>query len=436
MKQLKCGAAERIITPALGLGIPGYFGPRYATGVKDELYTQAVVVDDGENAVAVVSIDIMDFKVSLTAALRNEIKKLLGDRVTVMTAATHSHTASPTNYECLKTKPHMPSIRNIIKKSAEAIVEAYNNRVPVKAGFAEGNEDRISFCRNYFMSDGTIRTNPGRCKNPYVERPVSKIDHAVSILRFDDEAGNTVARIVNFACHPDTVGGNEYCADYIGQLRRRLKEKNGEKTVLAFLNGCSGDINHLDGMGMQKDPDLGYGAEHYKYMGDCLAETLFNAESIMKFDITPCVKTSSRTFRGERRQPSNEDIEWAENILGSEKSSFSDTIYAEELIELKEHPRKFTNVEIQTISIGECSLSGLPGEIFSEIGFSIKDRSPYSKNMVVGLANGAHGYIVTEPCFSAGVYEARLAIHNSFFAPEIAHKMADVAVELLNEMKK
>ncbi len=435
MKQLKCGAAERIITPPLGLGIPGYFGPRYATGIKDELYTQAVVIDDGENVVAIVSIDIMDYKVSLTAALRSEIKKLLGGKVTVMTAATHSHTASPTNYECLKTKPHMPSIRNIIKKSAEAIVEAYNNRVPVKAGYAEGREERISFCRNYFMSDGTIRTNPGRSKEPYAVKPVSEIDHTVSILRFDDESGNTVARIVNFACHPDTVGGSEYCADYIGQLRRKLKEVSGETSVLAFLNGCSGDINHLDGMGMIADPTLGYGAEHYKYMGDCLAETVINAERNIKFDISPCVKSSSRTFRGERRQPSKEDVEWSKNILASENSSFSDRIYAEELIELNEHPRKFTNVEIQTISIGECSLSGLPGEIFSEIGFSIKDRSPFSKNMVVGLANGAHGYIVTEPCFSAGVYEARLAIHNSFFAPEIAHKMADIAVELLNGMK-
>ena len=47
MKQLLCGAADRISTPELGLEIPGYFGPRFANGVKSDLYTQAVVLDDG-----------------------------------------------------------------------------------------------------------------------------------------------------------------------------------------------------------------------------------------------------------------------------------------------------------------------------------------------------------------------------------------------------
>ena len=45
--KLLCGAAERISTPKLGLDIPGYFGPRKAKGVRSDLYTQAVVLDDG-----------------------------------------------------------------------------------------------------------------------------------------------------------------------------------------------------------------------------------------------------------------------------------------------------------------------------------------------------------------------------------------------------
>jgi len=435
--RLKCGAAERIITPPLGLPIPGYFGPRYSTGIKDDLYTQAVVLDDGINVFAIVSIDIMDFKASLAKALRNAVKKEAKRDIKILVAATHAHTASPTNYTCLESPGHMPTVRNIIKLSAEAVLEAYEKRVPVKAGYAQGTEERISFCRNYFLNDGTIRTNPGISGAPMVVKPVSEIDKTVTVLRFDDEKGRTVARVVNFACHPDTVGGNEYCADYIGELRRIIKEKDGKDTVLAFLNGCAGDINHVDGMRYKTEPGYVREADHYKYMGRCLSESLFKAEEDIAFDIAPEISVKSRTFRGERRQPSEADVSWAREVkkLGGNAPKV-DRIYAEELIELYEHPKYFTNVEIQTALIGDCTLTALPGEIFSDIGFYIKSRSPYGRNMIAELGNGAHGYLVTEPCFSAGVYEAKLAKHNSFFAPAIAFKMADTAVALLNEIKE
>ena len=162
MGQLFCGAAERTITPPIGLSMPGSFGSRYATGVRDELYTQAVVVDDGKTAVALVSIDILDFKASLTATIRREVKARLGTDVQVMTAATHTHWGSPTNYLCFGSAPDAKQVKRIISQTVDAITEAYRNRVPVKAGYGVGEEKRISFCRNYYMTDGTILTNPFR----------------------------------------------------------------------------------------------------------------------------------------------------------------------------------------------------------------------------------------------------------------------------------
>lgn len=436
MKQWKCGAVERKVTPPLGLSIPGYFGPRWATGVKDDLFAEAVVIDDGENAVAMVSIDICDFKAKLSAQIRHGVEKKLGFALPVMVAATHAHTGSPSNYTCLESPKDDKHIAFLVKNCIEAVVEAYENRVPVKAGYAKGEERRISFCRNFHLNDGTIKTNPGRKYAHMIVKPVSEIDYTVGVLRFDDEKGNTIAHVINFACHPDVVGGKEYCADYIGELRRQIKAVYGQDSIVAFFNGCAGDINHIDAMQYLKDPDFRHKAnDHYIWMGQCLAETVLGIEKDMKLDMEPCVAVTSRTFREARRQPTEEMIAEAREILANPENYRTDErIYAKERMELHDKPHLFSNVEIQTIRVGDVGISALPGEIFAEIGFEIKADSPFAENMVVELANATNGYLVTEPCFSAGVYEAKLARDNSYFTPDTAHKMARVALELLNKM--
>ena len=61
MTQLLCGAAERVITPRLGLQIPGYFKIREANAVKTDLKTHALVLDNGNVQLVIIHLDIIDF---------------------------------------------------------------------------------------------------------------------------------------------------------------------------------------------------------------------------------------------------------------------------------------------------------------------------------------------------------------------------------------
>ena len=51
--QLKCGAAERVVTPALGLNIPQCMSFNPATGVKDDLFTHALVLENNGKTIVV-----------------------------------------------------------------------------------------------------------------------------------------------------------------------------------------------------------------------------------------------------------------------------------------------------------------------------------------------------------------------------------------------
>jgi hypothetical protein len=69
------------------------------------------------------------------------------------------------------------------------------------------------------------------------------------------------------------------------------------------------------------------------------------------------------------------------------------------------------------------------------VGLAIKAASPFEHQMVAGLANGTVGYVVTEPGFSFGVYEAKLARYNSSLYPQAADKMVQTADKLLKKLK-
>lgn len=48
---------------------------------------------------------------------------------------------------------------------------------------------------------------------------------------------------------------------------------------------------------------------------------------------------------------------------------------------------------------------GLPGEIFVELGLTLKQDSPYANTIVAELANGALGYIPNRQAYPEGGYE-------------------------------
>ncbi|MBQ9805317.1 MAG: neutral/alkaline non-lysosomal ceramidase N-terminal domain-containing protein [Clostridia bacterium] len=436
MKHLLCGAAERVITPRLGLHIPGYFKIRIADAVKTDLKTHALVLDDGKTQLAIIHIDIIDFQASLAKRIRKRLQEAIGiDPKNVMIAATHTHTGQPSNYSGLAgSRQDRESMSFLIDMTVEAVLEAYGKRVPVSTKCAFGKETNLSFNRNYHMTDGTIVTNPGKRRPFEVVGPISPIDHTVGVIRFDDANGTPVAQLVNFACHPDTVGGTAYCADYPGELCRIQQERFGKDFVTVYLNGASGNVNHINAEWF-KQPNFALDkAHHYIKMGETLSKKVFELHEHMEPMKEISLDTLSKTYRTERRQPTDADFEWSEKILQSEDAVLEDQAYARELLALHKRPVRYANVEIQAFRIGDCAIATLPCEAYADIALNIRKNAPFEKMMISSLTNGTVGYVVTEPAFSAGVYESRLSKYNSFLPPQAADEMANCALALLKKL--
>lgn len=430
---LKCGAAERCVTPPLGLNIPQCMSFNPATGVKNDLFTHAIALEQGEKTVILISIDTSGLGTAFTRRVREALHREIGvDPKAVMVSAIHIHTGGPQLMDVFWGQGEDKAVNDLFfEKTVEAAVEAYRSRVPVTARFAMGFEDRISFCRNYQMVDGSIRTNPGRKHAAEALCPVSEIDCTLSTLRFDDAKGKPVCEIVNFACHPDTVGGHEYCADFPGEMRQKLKDVYGNSYTVLFLNGCSGNVNHIDAF-RYLDPDFHYGKEHYKYMGGILAEDVLALHNELEPIEGEVIDFAHKRFRAPRRQPSEQDMKWANEVLSDPAGGKVDKRLAEELNRLHKHPKRYELVEMQAFRIGDVFTVGFPGEPFADIGMRLRDRMIPHQLIISELANNELGYFATEPAFSANVYEAQLP--SAPFELDVIDRMIDTAAELIESM--
>jgi len=441
---LKAGFAQIDITPEFGLHIPGYFNTRIADGIVDPLYARAAVLDDGKSPLAFVVMDIIHVSAASTKMIRERVAAATEiPAANIMVGATHTHTGSSTDRKT--GAPGSWDDENVIitaKRTADAIITAWNNREDAKIGYGSCEEYNVAFNRRYYMKDGSLKTNPG-ILNPNVDRVASPIDPQVGVLRVDYADGRPMGTIVNFSVHPDVVGGTKYCADYIGELARTLKKVYGENFGVVYMNGCCGDINHVDVIGGTNSPR---GQQHLK-MGKMLAGDAMNVFEFTQTSDNVVLGSASTVFHGTRRRPTKENYEWALAALEDEKTGNVDRSYANAWKKMYENPLEDPDIEVQSCSIkwndplkngtipGDLAISSLPGEIFVEIGLEIKEKSPFANVMICELANGYYGYISTKRGIEEGGYETKINMSTNM-DKETAPQLIENQLKLMNILKK
>ena len=247
------GFYEKEITPPLGSVIPGYFNIRRGSDVLDRLYARAVVVNDGNKKIAVISVDGLHPIGWVCEEIAKRIENYTGiPRENVMIGFIHTHTGLPfgrggipfENDEIVadSIKGYMDVFTRLV---ADCAILANLRLQKCTASFGKGEVKGISFVRDYFMKNGTPQTNPPRT-SPDIEGPVVEADYDVPVLFVKDETGTPKGAILGFACHADCVSGDKFSGDYVSVLSKELKKAYGEDFVSVFLLGCCGNINHFD----------------------------------------------------------------------------------------------------------------------------------------------------------------------------------------------
>jgi hypothetical protein len=292
---------------------------------------------------------------------------------------------------------------------AEGVRRAAERLEPARAAAAVVLEPNLSFNRRFHMRDGSVGWNPGKL-NTNIVRVAGPIDPEVGVIYFESAPGKSPAKslatYVNFAMHPDTVGGAKFSADYPGALARRLAEYKGPDMVTLFANGACGNINHINvnWAGRQNGP------EEAARLGTILAGNVFKAWMQLRAVSNVALRVSSEIVKLPLAELKPGDVERARATVTrytmKDNRGFMEKVEAYRILDVAAREGRPHEVEVQVIALGgDAAWVSLPGEIFVELGLALKQASPFGHTFIAELANGSIGYIPNRHAYVEGNYE-------------------------------
>jgi neutral ceramidase len=429
--ELKGGCAKVNITPPLGIPLIGSYG-KPSDDILDELYAKALVLNDGNNTLVIVSCDLLYTPLEEIAGPARKIiteKTGIPER-NILICATHTHSGpevfTKSKFRTTGDTPPPPIdhsyLDTLVKKIAGVGLMAYKDMRQVKIGAAYGQAPEVVYNRRPKNSDGLVKmafTLPpevratrkvvnepdGQVRTTFVmpddetEWKFGPIDPEVCVLKVESMDGETLASLVNFGCHPVTIYphlSTSISADYPAFVTSVVEGAEGGLCLFAL--GLAGDAVPFD-----------RGVLPRRQIGRAIG-----GEAVRRLQF---IKTTNDVTLGAVKK----EVKFPIKHPSTDKDSDEDKI-----------PEPVTT-EIQVLRLGDIYILGLPGEVLVEVGLQIKKRAGLEKLFIVTLSNDAIGYVCHSAAYDEGGYEPTGATNLAKGAGEI---MINQALELIDRIRQ
>ena len=380
-------ASIDITPPAVGTPMAGSLHPRPSVGIDDPLLCKAMVLDNDETRIALVSLDLIAWSRRRCEGPRATITAKTGiPSDNVLINCSHTHSGPYTDESIyLETELDEPYLRRVSAAIAEAVCQAAAQTKSVTVGTVKTKCEGVALNRRILRADGSALNRWLATPEQNATLPAAgPLDTDLLAWVFFAE-GKPVATLWNYTVHVNSHFGNHFSADYPGRAAAALKAEFGDDFFALFLSGACGDINH----------SVGFEAISQK-VSEAMCAVVRGAKpgasdalGAVWHDLTLGVR-DREAFQAEEIQekwPSCFDVFENEDRL------------------LKADPQDTVTTIVQALRIGDGAIAATPGETFSQLGLDIKSRSPYPMTAVAELCNDIAGYIPTLEAFKQGAYE-------------------------------
>jgi len=235
---IRAGAARVNLTPDLKKYAPvfmaGFGNNRVATGIHDNLYARCLALVAADQTLVLCGVDSIGLFSDDVERIRTQVKQQLAskkknvtERLNVVVAATHDHQGPDTMglWGAAQGQSGINEAYNTfaVERVAQAAVEAIRSAKPAIITMGQAHPSEL----DDFIHD---------------DRPPEIHDAGVTVLRATTRKGQTIATLVNWANHPETMGSKNtlITADYPHFLCAQLESRLDG--VAVFLNGAVGGM--------------------------------------------------------------------------------------------------------------------------------------------------------------------------------------------------
>lgn len=441
-KKLYAGYAKVVVTPPLGLRIPGSYNHRYADGVITDLYLRATAFSDGQNKAVIFSCDAISIKATAYEMVRDQIAQRCNmDPDGVYINCLHPHTAFRIDTPSGDPEDAVQDahLKEVYEKFVECAAAAFEDLKPARLMIGTGKVEGLAFSRRYRMKDGSCRTNPGT-GNPDVVSMLGKQDESLQLIRVVREGGKEIL-MVNYGTHADVITGTKYCPDWPGFAAEIMEGAFSCQKEAMLLVGAQGDSNQVN-VFIKKGTGKNYGIQKSLFMAHAVAkEALRVYEEAREIPSDKVAYFHTHVKIGKNpHTPEEEPIAQKVRQIYLEKGTQAPEleeypvsyIKALRIVQNMQRNFEFFDLRISGLQIGNVAFIGIPGEPFMQIGMDIKAENKLDMTVVTALTNGGEGYYPDAAAFEEAGYER----DTTPFAPDCAEKLVEGAKTIMAQMEK
>ncbi len=383
----KVGVAEADITPAKKAFLAGFGLNRISEGVHDRLRIRCLILDNGKKAVVLIVADLIGLMRDFVLEVKSMIRRSMGiPSENVIICCTHTHSGPDT----IGLWGPRPDISGVDEEYMRVLMKSFV-RV-VKGSLSNRKRAMIKHSRAWIDPIGIVKN----ARNPGL------VDRYLAVLHIVDGQGNTLATLVNFACHPEVLDGKNkmITSDYPHFLRRFIEKKLGGLAL--FFNGPLGGMLTPD----VKERSFG----EAKRVGESIGTRVLEAIH------------SEREVKGETIE-----VRRAKVRIPLENRRFYEAWKRGVLKRRLENCYIIT--EVALIEIGdEVSLIALPGEPLPRLGMELRSVMYGKSRFILCLADDEIGYIIPDDLWNPRAYEESMSV-----GPSAASKIMEAAERLIED---
>lgn len=401
----QAGVARASLTPYWGVELTGwgYYIERTWLDVRDPLYATALVVENAEQALAIVSLDLMIISEGFTRQVREMVAAATDIPATnILLTCTHTHNA-PASGGLLGVGEVDPFYEDwAARQTATAVIQAWRIREVARFSGATTHVTDLTFNRT---------------------RPVGPIDPTLTALRVDRADGSPLAVLVGFQAHPTVstvLHPRSVSRDVPGEICDHIERALPGCHALSIQGAC-GDVNFhrefstreragepaqrvasaaLAALDQREELDASLMTTDFKIMQlptrrwrleEINADRAEAEQRLRDHDLTGWKDSIGRVM-------TNRPLEMVDRHGGDEWKAVAamcrfNMEWTDRMLMDLEVREEWLKTEIQTLRIGDFAVISSAAEFFSTLAMEIRARVDFPHLMFACYANGRIGYL-------------------------------------------